>query len=95
VFEWDERKATINLAKHNVSFEEALTIFGDPNAFDARAVARSTHEPRRLRLGMSAAGRVLTVVYTLRSSDNGEAIRIISARPANREKKLGYAGTQD
>jgi hypothetical protein len=95
VFEWDERKATSNLAKHNVSFEEALTIFDDPNAFDSRAAARFNQEPRRLRLGMSAAGRVLTVVYTLRRSENGEATRIICARPANRAEKFGYAGTQD
>ena len=93
MFEWDERKATINFAKHNVSFEEALTIFDDPNAFDALALVH--HEPRRLRLGMSAAGRVLTVVYTLRRSESGEATRIISARPANRIEKFGYAGTQD
>jgi hypothetical protein len=95
VFEWDERKAMINLAKHNVSFEEALTIFDDPNAFDSRSGLHSTHEPRRLRLGMSVAGRVLTVVYTLRRPEDGETVRIISARPANREEKLGYAGTQD
>ena len=95
MFEWDERKAMSNLAKHNVSFNEALTIFDDPNAFDSRAVLHSTHEPRHVRLGMSADGRVLTVAYTLRRSESGETTRIISARPANRDEKLGYAGTQD
>ncbi len=29
-FEWDRKKATSNLAKHGVSFEEALTVFSDP-----------------------------------------------------------------
>jgi hypothetical protein len=29
-FEWDENKATANLARHDVSFEEAATVFGDP-----------------------------------------------------------------
>ncbi|MEH1824058.1 MAG: BrnT family toxin [Nostoc sp.] len=29
-FEWDENKATINLLKHQVSFEEAKTVFDDP-----------------------------------------------------------------
>jgi len=29
-FEWDSRKAQSNLAKHDVGFEEASTIFGDP-----------------------------------------------------------------
>ncbi|WP_413773920.1 BrnT family toxin [Nostoc sp. MG11] len=28
-FEWDENKATKNLSKHRVSFEEAKTVFGD------------------------------------------------------------------
>lgn len=29
-FEWDPRKAAANLARHGVSFEEALTVFSDP-----------------------------------------------------------------
>jgi len=29
-FEWDENKAATNLMKHGVSFEEAVTVFGDP-----------------------------------------------------------------
>lgn len=29
-FEWDESKARTNLAKHDVSFEEATTVFADP-----------------------------------------------------------------
>ena len=31
-FEWDPEKAEMNLKKHNVSFEEAKTVFYDPNA---------------------------------------------------------------
>jgi len=30
-FEWDEAKAHSNLAKHGVSFEEAASVFGDPD----------------------------------------------------------------
>ncbi len=30
IFEWNPEKAKINLSKHNVSFEEASTVFGDP-----------------------------------------------------------------
>jgi uncharacterized DUF497 family protein len=29
-FEWDTQKAKSNLSKHNVSFEEAQTVFDDP-----------------------------------------------------------------
>ncbi|MGI8787326.1 MAG: BrnT family toxin [Pyrinomonadaceae bacterium] len=30
IFEWDENKAKSNLRKHEIDFEEAQTIFGDP-----------------------------------------------------------------
>jgi uncharacterized DUF497 family protein len=29
-FEWDAEKAAANLANHNVTFEEAETVFEDP-----------------------------------------------------------------
>ena len=32
LFEWDPQKATINLRKHGVYFEEAMKVFEDPNA---------------------------------------------------------------
>jgi len=38
-FEWDARKAANNRAKHKVSFEEAVTVFGDP-------LGRITDDPR-------------------------------------------------
>ena len=28
-FEWDKKKAEINLKKHGISFHEAATVFGD------------------------------------------------------------------
>ena len=31
-YEWGDNKAQMNLAKHGVSFEEAATVFDDPNA---------------------------------------------------------------
>jgi uncharacterized DUF497 family protein len=34
-FAWDSRKAAANLRVHRVSFEEAATVFDDPNAIDA------------------------------------------------------------
>lgn len=95
MFEWDVRKAMSNLAKHNVSFEEAATVFGDEDAFDSLDVLHSTRERRRLRLGMSSKQRLLWLAYTIRRTEYGETLRIISARPANREEELGYTGRQD
>ena len=34
MFEWDGRKAAVNRIKHGVSFEEAGSVFGDPDALD-------------------------------------------------------------
>jgi uncharacterized DUF497 family protein len=31
-FEWDPNKAAENLSKHGVSFDEAISVFGDPLA---------------------------------------------------------------
>ena len=41
-FEWDPRKATQNLARHGVSFEEAATVFHDP--LSAMGLIQITHE---------------------------------------------------
>ena len=32
LFEWDRTKASANLKKHKISFEEASSVFGDPMA---------------------------------------------------------------
>ena len=50
----------------------------DPDAVD---------EVRHILIGMSKAGRMLTVVYTMR----GEIPRVISARKATRREIANYA----
>jgi uncharacterized protein len=91
VFEWDSRKAAVNLAKHGVGFEEAATVFGDPDALDGPDVRHSDRETRFLRLGRAATGRVLIVAYTVRRRVDGESIRIVSARRASRKERAAYA----
>jgi uncharacterized DUF497 family protein len=90
VFEWDPRKAAANAAKHDISFDEALTVFLDPDALDGPDLQHSTTEARRRRLGRSLDGRVLMVAYTVRRSSNEETIRIISARRASRRERQAY-----
>jgi len=51
VFEWDAGKAAANRTKHGVSFEEAATVFGDPDALDGPDLHHSERESRFLRLG--------------------------------------------
>jgi uncharacterized protein len=96
VFSWDTRKALQNLRKHDVSFEEAATIFADPEALDWEDIEHSEIERRFKRLGKSLAGRVLLLIYTIRrTADGKETIRIISARQASRKERGAYTGQPD
>ncbi|HEY6467855.1 MAG TPA: BrnT family toxin [Candidatus Acidoferrales bacterium] len=93
MFEWDADKAARGLRKHGVSFEEAATVFMDPEALDWSDLGHSATEPRSKRLGRSVTGRILLVVYTVRRIKNGkDAIRIISARQASRKERKAFAG---
>ncbi|MEW6320663.1 MAG: BrnT family toxin [Acidobacteriota bacterium] len=93
MFEWDARKAAANVRKHGVSFNEAATVFADPDALDGPDLKHSAQENRSLRLGRSLAGRVLVVAYTIRGSGDDEKIRIISARRASRKERAAYASS--
>lgn len=93
MFEWDARKAAVNRTKHGVSFEEAVTVFGDPDALDGPDLRHSEKESRFLRLARAVSGRVLIVAYTVRRQDDGEKIRVISARQASRKERAAYAAT--
>ncbi len=91
VFEWDPRKAEANAAKHGISFDDAVTVFLDPEALDGPDLQHSSAESRFLRLGRSARGHVLMVAYTFRRNGDAETIRIISARRASRRERAAYA----
>jgi uncharacterized protein len=92
VFTWDARKATRNVGKHGVSFEEAVTVFADPDALEWEDLGHSQHENRYKRLGVSALGRVLILVYSYRRMKDGkEILRIITARRASPKERKVYA----
>lgn len=93
MFTWDTQKAIINYEKHRVPFEEATTVFNDPEALDWKDLEHSYLEPRFKRVGVSIENRVLMVVYTVRRMKNGkETIRIISARQASQKERKAYFG---
>ena len=77
-FEWDGEKAKKNLRKHEVSFEEAMTVFYDPLSATFHDPDHSDNEERLITLGYSSRGRLIVVSHT----ERGKIIRIISARPA-------------
>jgi hypothetical protein len=91
VFSWDAQKAISNYKKHGVFFEEAATVFSDPDGLDWEDAKHSSFEQCSKRPGVSSAARVLLVVYTVRRARDGqETIRIIGARQASRKERTAY-----
>jgi len=86
-FEWDDEKAETNIGKHNVSFDEAQTLFRDPLAFIFDDEAHSVSERREIIIGHSANDRLLIVCFTERREG---VIRIFSSRPATRKERRDY-----
>ncbi len=85
-FSWDPRKAASNERKHGVSFEEAVTAFGDPLSLTVTDPEHSASENRFVLLGLSATDRLLVVAH----AERGDDIRIISARLASRRERIAY-----
>jgi len=85
-FEWDPSKARQNLRKHQVSFEEAATVFGDLLAITYPGPDHSTSEQRFITIGLSSANRALIVAH----ADRGEKIRIITARRTTQRERRHY-----
>jgi len=89
-FSWDPAKATSNLKKHGVSFEEAQSVFYDEFAiqfYDDESIG----EDRFLLLGISNLSRMLVVVHCERGGRK-EELRIISARKATKAERKHYQG---
>ena len=87
-FIWDEEKARENLEKHQISFEEAQTVFSDPNARMIFDTEYSNDEERFILLGISSGLRLLVVCHCYREDDM--VIRIISARKATKNEQKKY-----
>jgi uncharacterized DUF497 family protein len=89
-FEWDAKKADANVAKHGVTFSEAMTVFGDPLELVIADPSHSQDEFRFLSMGRSALGRLLVVAYTEREGRT----RIINAREATPRERRQYESTR-
>ena len=87
-FEWDELKASSNVNKHGVSFEEARTVFYDERAKLIGDPDHSENEDRFILLGLSSSLRAIIVCHCYRSE--GNVIRIISARKATTNETKAY-----
>jgi len=87
---WDEKKNRENIQKHKVSFEEAETVFYDPNGKLIDDPDHSDDEDRFIILGLSKMLRLLVVCHCYREND--ETIRIITARKATKKEVKYYGG---
>jgi len=85
-FEWDINKAITNLSKHNISFDEAQTIFEDPYYIDFYDPDHSIDEHRYIIIGYSNRQRLLMLSYTERN----DSIRLISARETTQKERQNY-----
>lgn len=89
IFEWDKNKASSNLRKHKISFDEAKTVFADEFLVTFPDELHSEEE-RFISIGYSINRRILLVVHTEKDELANEIIiRIISCRKAtDLERKI-------
>jgi len=85
-FQWDPQKAIKNIQKHDVSFVEAATVFGDKLSITIFDPDHSDDEDRNITIGWSNHQRLLMVAHT----ERGNKIRIISARELTRKEREAY-----
>jgi uncharacterized DUF497 family protein len=90
-FEWHPLKASANLKKHKVSFEEAKTVFRDGRHLEVPDREHSHDEARYLAIGRSEKGRLLTLAFT----ERGSKLRLISARLAEPWERREYENTDE
>ncbi len=91
IFEWDYNKAKTNILKHQVSFEDATSVFKDKNMLSIFDNKHSQNEERWITIGMDLKTRTLVVIHTFVSIDNETTkIRIISARRATKKEQKMY-----
>ena len=87
-FTWDDAKNVSSFRKHQVWFEEAVTVFDDLLAREIPDIDHSDEEERWIILGMSSELNLLVVVYVEKVDE--VLVRIISARQATRSEETEY-----
>jgi len=88
-FEWDPGKEKINREIHGISFSTAKFVFNDPERWERYDSNHSEGEDRWQTIGL--VHKVLFVVY----SEQGETIRMISARMADECERKVYNGKRN
>ncbi|MFQ5788937.1 MAG: BrnT family toxin [Acidobacteriota bacterium] len=85
-FDWDTGNVDKNWERHEVSDTECEQVFFQRPVLIAPDPKHSQDEPRYAALGQTAAGRRLTIVFTIRDT----LVGVISARPMSRRERRVY-----
>ncbi len=88
LFEWDEEKDKINQRKHGLSFKDARYVFADPYAVTRDDDTDDEH--RQQIMGHIGGTLLILAVYTMRTKQGDEVVRIISARKATAAERRKY-----
>lgn len=86
IFEWDQEKAKQNIKKHDISFDEASSVFGDVLSLTIYDPVHSEKEDRFILIGNSFKNQIIVIAHT----ERGDKIRIISARKATKRERMQY-----
>jgi uncharacterized DUF497 family protein len=90
-FEWDENKRASNIIKHNIDFSRVYTMFEDEYLITMEDKRKDYGEQRFRSIGMVGDELLVAVIHT----DRENAIRIISARRANKKERRNYYGNRE
>jgi hypothetical protein len=90
-FQWDAGNATKNWEPHKVAQAEAEQLFFNRPIRVAVDATHSREEARYGALGQTSAGRLLSVVFTIR----GTLVRVISARDMSGRERRVYERAQE
>jgi uncharacterized protein len=86
-FQWDEGNSSKNWTRHQVTQTEAEQVFFNRPVVVAGDPVHSEREARYFAFGRTDAGRLLSVVFTMRRA----LLRVISVRPMSRQERIRYA----
>lgn len=89
-FDWDTGNATKNWDLHRVSRAECEQPFFNRPILVTADEKHSNEERRYAALGLTKAGRKISLVFTIR----GSLVRIISARSMSRRERRLYESAQ-
>ena len=88
VYEWDEGKNALNIAKHGLDFTDAWRAIEDPRRITFADGRKDYGEERLVTIGRVEEEIVAVACHTDRSG----AVRIISLRKASKKERGVYYG---